>query len=465
MPEHSWLTIALRGMRALLDGDIDGAERLANEARRAGERAEQPVAEQFYGIQMTQIRSLQGRAGELLPAVRDLAERFPGIPAWRGGVITLAARSGDIELARRELERFAGDDFSAIPRDVNWSAGMSLLGEAIALVGDVDRAEPAYDELLPYEGLVIVVARAVGCNGPVDRVLGLLAQTLGRLDDAERHLGNAVEIATRMGDRPGMALCGLALAELLLTRGGDKDRDLALELLSEVLGTARDMGARWIVDRALRDRLEAQGLTGVDVTTSIDEMVSALEEERPDMRAHAAPDGTVAILFSDIEDSTILTERLGDERWLQLLREHNAIFREQVARHDGYEVKSQGDGFMLAFPDPCEALECAIDVQRAFADRERDGSGETLRVRMGLHTGEVISEEGDYFGKNVILAARIAAQAAGGEILVSEELREAASAADGNGLRFDGGRELELKGLAGSHRVFRAEWAPEAAAA
>jgi eukaryotic-like serine/threonine-protein kinase len=463
MPEHSWLTIALRGMRTLLDGDIDGAEQLANEARRAGQRAEQPVAEQFYGIQMTQIRSLQGRAGELLPAVRDLAERFPGIPAWRGGVITLAARSGDIELARRELERFAGKDFSAIPRDVNWSAGMSLIGEAIALVGDVDRAERAYDELLPYEGLVIVVARAVGCNGPVDRVLGLLARTLGRVEEAERHLGNAVEISTRMGDRPGMALGGLALAELLLARDGGRDKDLALELLTELLGTARDMGARWIVDRALRDRLEAQGLTGIDVTTSIDEMVSALEEERPDMRAHAAPDGTVAILFSDIEDSTILTERLGDERWLQVLREHNAIFRRQIARHEGYEVKSQGDGFMLAFPDPCEALECAIDVQRAFAERERDGSGETLRVRMGLHTGDVISEEGDYFGKNVILAARIAAQARGGEILVSEELREAASGE--NGLRFDDGREVELKGLAGSHRVFRAEWAPEAAAA
>ena len=200
-----------------------------------------------------------------------------------------------------------------------------------------------------------------------------------------------------------------------------------------MLGTAREMGARWIVDRALRDRLEAQGLTGIDVTTSIDEMVSALEEERPDMRAHAAPDGTVAILFSDIEDSTVLTERLGDERWLEVLREHNAIFREQVSRHDGYEVKSQGDGFMLAFPDPCEALECAIDVQRAFAERERDGGGEALRVRMGLHTGEVISEEGDYFGKNVILAARIAAQAIGGEILVSEEMRDAASSGNGTG--------------------------------
>ena len=72
---------------------------------------------------MIQIRSMQGRAGELLPAVRDLAERFPGIPAWRGGVVTLAARSGDVELARRELERFAGDDFAAIPRDANWFAG------------------------------------------------------------------------------------------------------------------------------------------------------------------------------------------------------------------------------------------------------------------------------------------------------------------------------------------------------
>jgi class 3 adenylate cyclase len=464
MQEHTWHTFALRGMRALLDGDMDEAERLAQEARKAGDRAEQPLAQQYYGIQMIQVRSMQGRATELLPAVRDLAERFPGIPAWRTGQITLAARSGETELARRELERFAVDDFRVLPRDVNWFPAMSLLGEAVAVVGHEEIAERVYAHLLPYEGLVIVIARAAACNGPVDRVLGLLARTMGRPDDAERHLRNAVEIATRMNDRPGKALCGLALAEVLLQRDESNDRELALELLGDVLGTAREMGARWIADQALGDRLEAQGLTGVDVTTSIDEMVSALEEEQPDMRAHMAPDGTVAILFSDIEDSTVLTERLGDERWLQLLREHNAIFREQVSRHEGYEVKSQGDGFMLAFPDPCEALECAIDVQRAFAERERDASSEPLRVRMGLHTGEVISEEGDYFGKNVILAARIAAQAVGGEILVSEELRQAAATGNGDGLRFDAGRELELKGLAGHHRVYRAEWAESDAA-
>ena len=86
-------------------------------------------------------------------------------------------------------------------------------------------------------------------------------------------------------------------------------------------------------------------------------------------------------------------------------------------------------------------------------------------MRIGLHTGEMISEEGDYFGKNVILAARIAAEALGGEILVSEELRDAASSGNADGLRFDDGRELELKGLAGSHRVFRAEWAARETAA
>jgi adenylate cyclase len=118
-------------------------------------------------------------------------------------------------------------------------------------------------------------------------------------------------------------------------------------------------------------------------------------------------------------------------------------------------------------------------VQRAFAEREQTGEGDlrgdsageaeeppiSLRVRMGLHTGEVISEEGDYFGKNVILAARIAAEALGGEILVSQELRDVASGDNGNGLRFDDGRDVELKGLAGSHRVFRADWAAQETAA
>jgi class 3 adenylate cyclase len=459
MPEHIWHTYAMRGMRALMKGDIEAAERLAEESRRAGERAEQPLASQYYGIQLTQIRSLQGRASELLPRVRELAQQFPGIPAWRTAAISLAARGGDVEEGMVQLERFAGSDLSAIPRDANWFPAVSLLGEAAAQLGDAERAGRIYEELLPYEGLVIVIARAAGCNGPVDRVLGLLAGTIGRHDAAVGHLESSIETSKRIGDRPGRALAQVDLAEVLLARGHRGDRERALELLGDGLSAAREMGARWIVERGVAMRLEAQGLSEVDVTTSIDDVVSALEAERPDLRAHAAPDGTVAILFSDIEDSTLITERLGDERWLEVLREHNSLFRDHVTRYDGHEVKSQGDGFMLVFTDPARALECAVAVQRAFAEREREGGGEALRVRIGLHTGAVIAEEGDFFGKNVILAARIAAQACGGEILVSEQLR--AATGEENGFSFDEGRELELKGLAGKHRVYSADWASE----
>jgi class 3 adenylate cyclase len=209
----------------------------------------------------------------------------------------------------------------------------------------------------------------------------------------------------------------------------------------------------------------------VDVKDSIDTMISAVESERPDVRSYAAPDGTVTILFSDIENSTLMAERLGDTRWIEVLRAHNSIFRGHLGAHGGHEVKSQGDGFMLVFSDPRRAIECAAAIQRDLAEREV-GDGERISVRMGLHAGEAIREEGDFFGRSVILAARIAAQAGGGEILVSEALREMVEPdGDGDGkgdgapVGFDGGRELELKGLAGTHRVFRADWEPQASPA
>src|SRR5439155_22734224 len=135
------------------------------------------------------------------------------------------------------------------------------------------------------------------------------------------------------------------------------------------------------------------------------------------------------------------------------------VFRRHLREHGGYEVKNQGDGFMLAFPDPGDALACAVAIQRALGEAEAMDE-ERILVRMGLHTGEAIAEEGDYFGRSVILAARIAAQACGGEILVSQALREAAA----ERFEFDSGRDLELKGLTGTHTVYRAEWSRSAEA-
>jgi len=170
----------------------------------------------------------------------------------------------------------------------------------------------------------------------------------------------------------------------------------------------------------------------------------------------AAPDGTVTIMFSDIEGSTALSEQLGDERWLKLLRRHNALIRRQLAAHRGFEVKSQGDGFMVAFGSARSALRCAIAIQRDLAARHDQSGSQVLRVRIGLHTGEVIREQQDFFGHTVILAARIGAKANGGQILVSALLR--GLVAGSHEFQFGEAREEQLKGLRDPRRVYEVCW-------
>ncbi len=201
--------------------------------------------------------------------------------------------------------------------------------------------------------------------------------------------------------------------------------------------------------------MQAQGVDLTDLGTSIDAVATAVYVDKPDLSPHAAPDGTVTILFSDIEGSTAMTERLGDQRWMELLKVHNSIIREQLAAHEGFEVKSEGDGFMLAFQSARSGIECGVDIQRAFAERN-ESAEEPIRVRIGLHTGEAIKEADDFYGKNVILAARIAGQAQGGEILVSSLLKELTES--GGDITFGDGREVELKGLSGLHQVFEVGW-------
>ncbi len=206
-----------------------------------------------------------------------------------------------------------------------------------------------------------------------------------------------------------------------------------------------------------------------------------MQSERPEISVHPAPDGTVTIMFSDIEGSTQLTERLGDKAWMELLREHNAIVRKALKEHSGFEVKSEGDGFMVAFQSARKALDCASAIQRALAARNDrvgaplgDGGGaggaapvggagepapaERILVRMGLHAGETIKEGEDFFGKNVILAARIASQAKGGEILVSGLLKALVDSA--GDIAWGESREVELKGLSGRYEIHSVRWEP-----
>ena len=151
-----------------------------------------------------------------------------------------------------------------------------------------------------------------------------------------------------------------------------------------------------------------------------------------------------------------MTERLGDLRAREVIREHNRIVREQLAAHDGYEVELQGDGFLLAFGSARRALACAVAIQRAFAAYDDDHSDEPIRVRIGLHTGEALKDADKFFGKTVILASRIAAQAQGGEILVSALLKGLVESA--GDVRFGDARDVDLKGISERQRVFQVDW-------
>jgi len=190
---------------------------------------------------------------------------------------------------------------------------------------------------------------------------------------------------------------------------------------------------------------------GAAVRSSIEDLADWAEVERPDL-ARVTPDGRVVILFSDIEESTALNERIGDRAWVKLISSHDKLVQGLV--------KSQGDGFMIAFARAEQAVRCGIDLQHALNEDAKHKRHEELRVRIGVHMGRSVRRGDDLFGRNVAMAARVAAQAVGGQILVSQPVRDALG--DCDDISFDEGRDVELKGFSGSYRLFAVEAAPDA---
>ena len=169
------------------------------------------------------------------------------------------------------------------------------------------------------------------------------------------------------------------------------------------------------------------------------------------------PNGTVTILFTDVEESTLLTTSQGDEVANYVMRVHREIIRGQLEAHEGHEVKSEGDGFMVAFASARKALACAIDIQHAL-HRHNVGQSQDqrVRVRIGLHTGEVIREEGDLYGAAVIAASRILDKAEGAQILVSETVRGVIGYAED--VEFLDAGQFTLKGFPDEWRLFEVNW-------
>jgi class 3 adenylate cyclase/pimeloyl-ACP methyl ester carboxylesterase len=172
-------------------------------------------------------------------------------------------------------------------------------------------------------------------------------------------------------------------------------------------------------------------------------------ESAQEAKSAASPSGLVTILFTDIVGSTATTQRLGDERAQDLVRQHNTVVREALNAHSGHEIKHTGDGIMASFASARGAVDCAIAIQRTLA------AGDTVRVRIGLNAGEPVAEDRDLYGTSVQLAARVCAEADAGEILVSNVVRELAA---GKGFLFNDRGDHALKGFEDPVKLYEVRW-------
>jgi class 3 adenylate cyclase len=189
---------------------------------------------------------------------------------------------------------------------------------------------------------------------------------------------------------------------------------------------------------------------GVEMSRTLTELLASINAES---EARAVEDiglSVATIVFTDIVGSTVLSESMGDVAWTGLVTSHFETLGRIAEEQGGSLVKTLGDGAMLAFPTAASGLTAAIEVQRTVSSAVADG----LQVRIGVHTGDVMPGD-DYLGLMVNKAARVAAAAAGGQILASTS-----TAGMVNPTQFDFGDPMtvELKGLSGTHQVVPLGW-------
>ncbi|MDX1510863.1 MAG: adenylate/guanylate cyclase domain-containing protein, partial [Nitriliruptorales bacterium] len=139
--------------------------------------------------------------------------------------------------------------------------------------------------------------------------------------------------------------------------------------------------------------------------------------------SQALPEGTVTVVFTDVEGSTALRSAVGDDRGHEILADHDDLVRKLLLEHGGTEVKALGDGFLLVFTSTRRAVEFGVGLQSSIERARLGPADRPLRIRIGMHTGEVVARDGDLFGQAVHAAARIQAKAVGGQTLVSDVVK------------------------------------------
>lgn len=407
-------------------------------------RFHQGEIDRLHG-QLAQAEERVLRACEELRAVNRYSA------AWGySELVDIRVRRGDLEGAEEALAQAVafGDDGQP-------GRGRLLLaqGDAPAAVRSLARALADPGMLARERRVFVLPVHVRACLAVGDEAAAHASVT--ELD----------ELARRLGTLGPAAAAAVARGELALHRG---DTEAAIASLREGVRTWCEVDAPYEAAEArvrLARALAADGdeagarLEIKAAARAVEEIGAVVDLDIAPPRPEAAPRALRTFLFSDIVDSTRLAEAMGDDTWEQLLRWHDRILRAEFARWRGEEVKHGGDGFFVAFRQPDDGIGCATAIQRALA-RHRADHAFAPRVRIGLHAGEATARDDDYFGSAVTRAARIAAAAGPGEILVSTELLAGCERA----VPIDGERTLELKGIAEPVRAALVAWSDASAA-
>ena len=249
-PSFAWWGPALKAMRALMRGRFEEAERLGGEALGIGQNFEAQWTLGQFGALLFGIRLFQGRLAELEEVVRAQMAQYPDLINWPLALAHLLAEEGRVDEARAVFDTLAEKDFADISRSPAWALTFWQLTEICALLGDARRARILYDRAPSDDSEVIFLGPAIVCAGAAARSRGLLAATMSRWDDAQRHFEAAVDLESRMKAPPYLARTQFESARMLWARRGPGDRERAAKHLEEATAVARELGMQRVFERS-----------------------------------------------------------------------------------------------------------------------------------------------------------------------------------------------------------------------
>jgi DNA-binding SARP family transcriptional activator len=250
-PAQLWAHSLTQTMRVLFAGCFEEAEASLEWNRELGHRAQTPDIT-YTGARLQQLfvlRREQGRLYEVEAPLARYIEEYPELVIFRCALATLWCDLGRHAEARDLLEQLASDSFADLPGRQEWFFGAGLLAEVCAQLDDRPHAAPLYELLIPYAGCNLLNWVEV-CAGSVSRYLGLLATTMSRWQDAERHFQAAIEMDRRTGGRPWLAHTQADYARMLLARGTPHEREHARELLQNARAIYDQLGMHTHAARA-----------------------------------------------------------------------------------------------------------------------------------------------------------------------------------------------------------------------